>query len=87
MDVGGDLIDPRTADVGGQYEELVEDNIRASIEAFEDDEDGEEGWDDTQRLYGCGGAIHHRCTFTSSPFIASTSTSCRRGPTPTSTRG
>jgi hypothetical protein len=39
---GGMLIDPRTANESGENEGLVEDNIKQSIEAFEDDdEDGE----------------------------------------------
>ncbi len=43
----GSLIDPRTAGDGGPNEGLVEDNIRASIDGFEDeDEDGEDDDDD-----------------------------------------
>ncbi len=43
----GSLIDPRTAGNGGPNEGLVEDNIRASIDGFEDeDEDGEDDDDD-----------------------------------------
>ncbi len=39
----GSLIDPRTAEDGGPNEGLVEENIRNSIEGFEDeDEDGED---------------------------------------------
>lgn len=42
QDGTGALVDPRTANHGGGNESLVEDNIRQSIEAFEDDdEDGE----------------------------------------------
>lgn len=40
---GGTLIDPATANAGGANEGLVEDNIKTSIEGFEDeDEDGED---------------------------------------------
>ena len=40
---GGLLVDPRTANDGGENEGLVEHNIKQSIEAFEDDdEDGED---------------------------------------------
>jgi hypothetical protein len=40
---GGLLVDPRTANDGGENEGLVENNIKQSIEAFEDDdEDGED---------------------------------------------
>ena len=43
---GGDLIDPRTANAGGDNEGVVENNIRASIDLFEDrDEDGERDGD------------------------------------------
>jgi hypothetical protein len=43
LDEGGTLIDPRTANESGENEGLVEDNIKQSIEAFEDDdEDGED---------------------------------------------
>jgi hypothetical protein len=43
LDEGGTLVDPRTANEGGEHEGLVEDNIKQSIEAFEDDdEDGED---------------------------------------------
>ena len=43
----GSLIGPRTAGDGGPNEGLVEDNIRASIDGFEDeDEDGEDDDDD-----------------------------------------
>lgn len=39
---GGALIDPGTANKGGQNENMVEDNIKTSIDAFEDrDRDGE----------------------------------------------
>jgi len=39
----GALIDPRTANPGGPNESLVEENIKNSIKAFEDeDEDGQE---------------------------------------------
>lgn len=39
----GDLIDPRTANDGGPNEQLVEDNIERSIDAFEDDDrDGDD---------------------------------------------
>ncbi len=39
----GSLIDPRTANIGGPNESLVEQNIEDSIEAFEDDErDGDD---------------------------------------------
>ena len=42
VDAGGTLVDPSTANKGGANENLVRDNIRNSIEAFEDDdEDGE----------------------------------------------
>jgi hypothetical protein len=38
----GSLVDPRTANKGGENEGLIEHNIKQSIEAFEDDdEDGE----------------------------------------------
>ena len=50
MDGNGLLIDPSTALADGPNEELVEDNIEASFEAFEDDdedgEDDEDGPDD-----------------------------------------
>lgn len=40
-DAAGALVDPRTANKGGENENLVENNIRASIEVFEDtDRDG-----------------------------------------------
>jgi hypothetical protein len=43
----GSLIDPRTAEDGGPNEGLVEENIRNSIEGFEDeDEDGEDDDDE-----------------------------------------
>lgn len=43
VDGAGSLIDPREANVGGASEEIVEDNIEASIDLFEDDDrDGEE---------------------------------------------
>ena len=39
----GDLVDPRSANDGGPNEQLVEDNIERSIDAFEDDDrDGED---------------------------------------------
>jgi len=48
----GSLIDPRTANKGGANENLVEENIENSIEAFEDDDvdgdDDEEEEDDRQ---------------------------------------
>jgi hypothetical protein len=41
VDAQGNLIDPSSANKGGDNENLVRDNIRASIEAFEDrDKDG-----------------------------------------------
>jgi hypothetical protein len=43
LGAGGDLIDPRSANDGGPNEQLVEDNIERSIDAFEDvDRDGED---------------------------------------------
>lgn len=43
VDVQGNLIDPNSANKGGDNENLVKDNIKASIEAFEDrDKDGSE---------------------------------------------
>ncbi len=43
LNEGGTLIDPRTANESGENEGIVEDNIKQSIEAFEDDdEDGED---------------------------------------------
>jgi hypothetical protein len=40
---GGGLVDPATANAGGPNENLVRDNIRASLGAFEDrDHDGHE---------------------------------------------
>lgn len=43
VDVQGNLIDPNSANKGGDNENLVRDNIKASIEAFEDrDKDGSE---------------------------------------------
>ncbi|MEE8446464.1 MAG: hypothetical protein V3S52_02295 [Gemmatimonadota bacterium] len=44
----GSLIDPRTAGDGGPNEGLVEDNIRASIDGFEDEDEDGEGDDDDQ---------------------------------------
>lgn len=44
VDAQGNLIDPDSANKGGDNENLVRDNIKASIEAFEDkDKDGSEG--------------------------------------------
>lgn len=44
VDAQGNLIDPNSANKGGDNENLVKDNIKASIEAFEDkDKDGSEG--------------------------------------------
>ncbi|MCH7684571.1 MAG: hypothetical protein IIB35_12795, partial [Gemmatimonadetes bacterium] len=44
VDAQGNLIDPNSANKGGDNENLVRDNIKASIEAFEDkDKDGSEG--------------------------------------------
>jgi len=37
-DQAGGLVDPATANTGGQNESLVEDNIKQSMEAFEDDD-------------------------------------------------
>jgi hypothetical protein len=43
-DAGGSLVDPSTANKGAANENLVKDNIRDSIDAFEDaDRDGERG--------------------------------------------
>ncbi len=43
VDAQGNLIDPNSANKGGDTENLVKDNIKASIEAFEDrDKDGSE---------------------------------------------
>jgi len=36
VDAAGDLVDPDSANKGGQNENLVKDNIRASIDAYED---------------------------------------------------
>lgn len=47
VDSSGDLIDPRDANKGGPMEEVVEDNIEASIELFEDhDQDGKDDDED-----------------------------------------
>lgn len=44
---GGTLVDPATANAGGQNEGLVENNIENSIDAFEDDDrDGDDDDDD-----------------------------------------
>ena len=44
VDAQGNLIDPDSANKGGNNENLVRDNIKASIEAFEDkDKDGSKG--------------------------------------------
>ena len=44
VDAQGNLIDPGSANRGGDNENLVRDNIKASIEAFEDkDKDGSKG--------------------------------------------
>ena len=43
---GGGLIDPATANAGGAAEALVEDQIEASIEAFDDDECDDDDDDD-----------------------------------------
>lgn len=43
-DAQGNLIDPESANKGGDNENLVKDNIKASIDAFrDDDKDGERG--------------------------------------------
>ncbi len=43
VDGSGQLIDPATANKGGAFESVVEDNIKQSIEAFEDDDrDGQD---------------------------------------------
>ncbi len=44
VDGAGNLIDPRTANKGGDNEDLVEDNIERSIDAFEDRD--RNGWRD-----------------------------------------
>lgn len=51
LTAGGDLVDPRSANDGGPNEQLVENNIELSIDAFEDDDrdgddDGDDGFDD-----------------------------------------
>lgn len=43
LDQSGNLIDPATANVGGQFEGVVKENIKNSLSAFEDrDKDGDE---------------------------------------------
>lgn len=49
-DPGQNLVDPRSALDGGPNEELVEDNIERSFEAFEDDD--EDGEDDDKEIDG-----------------------------------
>ena len=45
---GGSLVDPRSANKGGENEDLVEDNIERSIDIFEDDDrDGDDDSDDS----------------------------------------
>jgi len=47
VDGSGNLIDPRTANKGGANEGLVKENIKQSVEAFEDDErDGDDDHED-----------------------------------------
>jgi len=43
VDGSGHLVDPRTANTGGDNESLVKENIKQSVEAFEDDDhDGDD---------------------------------------------
>ena len=48
VDGSGNLIDPRTANDGGANEGLVEENIKQSVEAFEDDD--HDGHDDSDEF-------------------------------------
>ncbi len=47
VDGSGNLIDPRTANQGGENEGVVKENIKRSVEAFEDDDyDGDDDHED-----------------------------------------